>query len=321
MRDYLLGYLLDALEPAEAAMVEAELARDPQLKNELAILARGLQPLASDREHCDPPSGLAHRTCEFVTQQARVTLAPAPAAILPGRWNLVDMVVAAGIFLAATMLFFPAVNQSLFTARVNGCQNNLRQIGMALNNYSASYKGTFPIVPLDGQLAAAHCLIEHGLSGESTLYICPGSELANRAAQLRLLTSQELRRMHPNWKSRLHDRLVSSYGYTWGHVLQGVYQPTRNLGRAKFALVADTPNTSAPFRTVNHGGCGQNVLFEDGHVQYLTTCRARGCQDDIFTNDDGEVGPGLHANDSVITPGSFMLLVPVDSDGLIELSR
>jgi hypothetical protein len=72
------------------------------------------------------------------------------------------------------------------------------------------------------------------------------------------------------------------------------------LQRVRFAIVADAPTLTAPYQSLNHGGCGQNVLFEDQHVQYLTTCRAHGCRDDIYTNDDGIVGPGKHLHDSVL---------------------
>ena len=45
------------------------------------------------------------------------------------------MVVAAGIFIAASLLFFPAMNQSRFAARLTGCKNNLRQVGLGLDMY------------------------------------------------------------------------------------------------------------------------------------------------------------------------------------------
>ena len=51
MREQLIGYLLSALEPDEHQIVEAQLSRDPQLKRELELLSRSLQPLACDREH------------------------------------------------------------------------------------------------------------------------------------------------------------------------------------------------------------------------------------------------------------------------------
>ena len=109
MRDHLIGYLLDALEPAEHAHVQAQLNQDPQLKRELELLSRSLRPL-TDREHYEPPVGLADRTCAFVAlKSGSVVMAQAPAPVTR-QWSMADMVVAAGIFLAASLLFFPAIS-------------------------------------------------------------------------------------------------------------------------------------------------------------------------------------------------------------------
>jgi hypothetical protein len=54
--------------------------------------------------------------------------------------------------------------------------------------------------------------------------------------------------------------------------------------------------------SANHGGCGQNVLYDDGHVCCLCRCTAAGCSDHIFLNSNGLVAPGTHAGDAVIVP-------------------
>lgn len=318
MRDYLIGYLLEALEPDEHEMVAAQLSRDPQLKRELELISRSLQPLGVDREHFDPPRGLAERTCEFVVMQSQATLAPPAAAFLPGRWTVTDLVVAAGLFFAATMLFFPALNQSRFAARLTGCQSNLRQIGLALTNYSQQHRGFFPNVPLEGSLAAAGVyatrLLDQGFLQEPNVLVCPASTLANSAA-VRIPTLGEVQGARGANLARLQQLMGGSYGYNIGYVSgDGRYQSTQNLGRAKFAIMADTPNATAPYQSLNHEGSGQNVLFEDLHVQYLTSCKAHGCSDDIYVNDDGQVAPGLHMHDAVIGPSAVKpTLVPVSN--------
>jgi hypothetical protein len=318
MRDQLIGYLLGALEPSEHEQVEVQLGRDPQLRRELDVLSRCLDPLAVDKEHLVPPAGLAHRTCEFVAAQAQVTLAPA-GGFLRSRWTLADLVVAAGIFFAAATLFFPALNQSRFAARVTGCQNNLRQIGMALTSYSALHNGFFPNVPTDGNLSAAGVyatrLLEHGFISGPQVVVCPASALADRLVEFRVPTSHEWNTAEGPRLIQLQRQAGGSYGYNLGYVVNGKYQPTINLGRPRFAIMADAPNGQPPYHSLNHGGCGQNVLFEDGHVQYLTTCKAWGCSDDIFLNDDGQVAPGLHINDAVIGPSESK---PVVSPVVLE---
>jgi len=92
-----------------------------------------------------------------------------------------------------------------------------------------------------------------------------------------------------------------SYGYCLGYFDHGVYQPTRNLNRDYFAIMADAPSTDLPNRqSDNHGGLGQNVLFEDLHIEFCSTTRPGNGYDDIYANDNHEVAPGLNRDDSVI---------------------
>ena len=302
MRDYLIGYLLDALDPSEQEIVEARLSRDPQLRRDLELAARGLETLAVDKGQYEPPVGLAHRTCQFVAVAAKAMPSP-PIASVPSRWSMADLLVAAGIFLAATLLFWPAMNQSRFAARLAGCQDNLRQLGVALSTYSTHYLGQFPAAPITGDLnrAGMYAVIlqQDGLLPQAHIVICPASSLAERPGDFRVPTSQELLQARAEHLAELHRLMGGSYGYSLGCFVKGQYQPPTDLRRARQALMADAP--SPTHRTsLNHGGCGQNVLFEDLHVQYLTTCKAKGCNDHIFTNDEGLARAGLHELDSVI---------------------
>ena len=105
-----------------------------------------------------------------------------------------------------------------------------------------------------------------------------------------------------------------SYGYNLGYVRNGKYQATKNLYRDNFAIMSDSPNPNAPnLQSSNHGGRGQNVLFENGSVQFLTSTKALGSNDDIFTNDDGHVAAGLNPNDSVIGSSSAAPITFVNS--------
>jgi hypothetical protein len=255
---------------------------------------------------------LAARTSEFVIAQS-ATVVPAPTtAHAPRQWKLTDMAIAAGIFLAAATLFFPALNQSRFAARVAGCQNNLRQIGRALTEYSEMHNGYFPNVPLRGQLAVAGIygprLVQLRFISDPHLLICPDSSLAGRQ-DYNVPTPQQLETAEGPHLVRLQRLSGGSYGYTLGYVVDGRYQPTKNLQRKTFALMADAPGDAEPFNTLNHEGHGQNVLFEDEHLQYLTTCKAHGCNDHIFLNDEGEQAPGMHANDAVIGGSGLNLRV------------
>ena len=59
-------------------------------------------------------------------------------------------------------------------------------------------------------------------------------------------------------------------------------------------------STSGDRQSANHGGRGQNVLFESGRVGFVTSPRSTARSDHFFLNDDGQVAAGTHAEDSVI---------------------
>ena len=210
-REHLLGYLLGALEPEEHELVERALENDPQLMEDLDRLSDKLEPLAHDREHHEPPTGLALRTCAWLATQSRddggdaalgtddrkkvslppersspVRMSPARDAVRVSRWSIPDMVVTAAILLAAAVLFFPAIASSRVRAQLLSCQNNLRQLGLALQGYSENNGGAFPEVPASGNRGVAGnvalVLHEQNLVKDKNTFLCPSSELG-RAPQ------------------------------------------------------------------------------------------------------------------------------------------
>lgn len=335
-REQLLGYLLDALDDNEHADIEKIINSDAQLRRELATLNRSLAPLDAAPLEFSPPPGLASRTCAFVAAsalaiaesedaEAEPLLAPAVAAAASSepaehsakmhtidspcgsasrvRWQ--DSIVAAGILVAACGLLFPAVLDSREHARVMQCQNNLHDIGTSLASYSDSHNGYFPKVPEKGKLAAAGYyapqLRESGYLPNVRQVICPGSDLADDN-NFSVPLPDELQSIScPNQLAAMKDRMGGSYGYSMGHIKDDRYHDTKNLHRENFALMADSPSNALPsHQSQNHGGNGQNVLYEDGHVKFLPTTKPLGLSDDLFTNDNGLVAAGLHPDDSVI---------------------
>jgi uncharacterized protein DUF1559 len=294
------------------------------LEHDLACLREKLD-LLDDGDPYEPPAGLAARTCTFVAARAATATslatcgAPAsrgPLEHLAGPstgWRLPDMLVGSGIFIAACMLLFPAIANSRFNARRAACQNNLRAIGVALESYSDFHGGFFPLVPEHGRLAAAGIyaplLRDLGLLDDPAVLICPASALAEECERFVVPTVEELRQAPEARLAGLWRVMGGSYGYTFGYVADGGYHAHRNAGRPFFALMADAPEESTahslagpPMGTggASHDACGQNVLFEDGHVAFLNQCRVGSADDHIFMNRHGYVGPGIGPDDAVI---------------------
>ena len=63
MQDQLIGYVLGALEAPEHEQVEQLLGSDTRLREDLELARKTLTPLACDRDHHEPPFGLAASTC------------------------------------------------------------------------------------------------------------------------------------------------------------------------------------------------------------------------------------------------------------------
>jgi hypothetical protein len=312
MREELLGYLLDALEPDERQVLEARLQQDPELQRDLAILRRSLGCLDHDETEPEPRCGLAARTFHYVMSRVGPCSGQFAASC---QWRSQDVIVAGVILVAAAMIFFPAVARSRSQARLNACQLNLSDLGQALAAYSQRHGDYFPEVPARGNLGVAGIyaatLIENGFI-EPRHVVCPASEFARRG-EFRIPTRAELLAAQGDELRRLQATVGGSYGYSFGYLSAGQYHGHRNLGRGNFALMADAPppqvisskqtilesarqtgsevpacSTGLHSVSTNHGCCGQNVLFEDGRVQTLTTSQI----------DDG--GAGIGPADAVI---------------------
>lgn len=317
VRQQLLGFLLGALEEPEQKQIADQLEKDPALRRKLARLQRSLQPLKESRREYAPPPGLADRTCRFVAQVAEherrqrrpalevVAMSPVPAPpVAATRWSWADLAVAVGIFAAASLLLFPAISKSRFNAQVAACQDNLRQIGVALTQYSHLHQDYFPQVPHQGRLAAAGIyaptLVYDGFLPNSRYVICPTSPQA-ADPQFRVPTAREILLVEsPEELENLRSVMGGSYGYVLGYIEGNQYRTTKNLRRPFFAVMADAPGDGPQHQSLNHGGRGQNVLFEDGRVVFYTSSRPSDALDDIFVNDAGQVAAGAHRNDSVI---------------------
>ena len=320
MREELVGYLLGALDDTERAEVEEHLQNDEALRGDLEALRCCCAVLQEDRAEFDPPAQLAEQTCCMISDQAATPAAVSQSAVassLPvdsayaafteqtviphARWRMVDVAVAAGILVAASLLILPAVNHSRFTARLNQCQDNLREIGVALQRYSQGNNGYFP-ADKDNRLSAAAIaapmLLEQGYITDANRFSCAAGEACN----FPLPTLEEFAAAHGEDLSRLAGQAGGSYGMTLGHMENGRYVPTRNQGRANFALMSDSP---CPMRgwsqSSNHDGLGQNVLYEDGHTDFCTSCtQSDGVDQNFYRNDQKQLAPGMNAGDSVI---------------------
>lgn len=340
MREHLLGYLLDALDPDERRRVEEELGRDPDLQRELELLDEGLDPLRAIDEPIEPPAGLAERTCAMlasyrsgelaggagpVKEASRAIGRPcAGAATAEARSGacrvaVADLVVAAGVVIAAGLLFFPAIQHSRQAARRDACMHKLMEIHLALAEYAMRNGGYFPAIG-PGETAGIYAvrLQEGGYIGGDGWNLCPsgpvpggepapgrglapGREAWWHDAAAHIPTLKQLQQAEGAELARWVRSMGGSYGAPLHFYKGGRYCCTKDLRRPNFPLMSDMPPAIlARVDRSSHGGCARNVLYEDGHVRFQTTCQAEGRRDNFFENDLGFVAAGCHAGDAVI---------------------
>lgn len=317
IREQLIGYVLGALDEGEQRLVEQQLEHDPTWREELESVQKCLEPLADAYESYDPPPDLAHKTSVFVTEESQrlqVVRPCRPEKILEGgfdtrsRWRPADWVVVGGICLAAATLFFPAVLNSRFSARIATCQYNFRDLGLALTQFSeATHERFFPAIPTEGNRAFAGVyaplLQEAGLLSDSRLVICPESSLANDAKHFRIPTIVEIDSASGNQILLLQYTAGGTYAYNLGFIWNGQHMPARNFGRAHYVIMADAPSHDWSRGAIH--GKGLNVLYEDGHVQYFGNRKELLLADDPFCNRYGRCEAGVDIEDAVVAPSYF----------------
>lgn len=308
MDTLLVGYLLNALDEAERLQAEDLLRRDAAAAGRLEALRRMLAPLESDREDAAPPTGLAIRTLAHIAEYNCRTLPAAPVLTrqeaVPARawWRRLDVLVAACLLLTAFGLGVPYVLRQRALADRSVCGDRLKTFGEALARFHDTHRA-FPDVNAEGEPRNVAGMMvpllqqAGSLPADAALH-CPGGPIPARSltlANLRALAPEEFRR----WAPSLNPTYAYSLGYRDAAGHHGPRRETETLG-AVMPLMADLPPEGLEGNSPNHGGRGQNVLYHDGHVRFVTDRGAGFGSDDIYLNRNRQVGAGLDLLDAVL---------------------
>lgn len=264
----LLGFALQALEPAEAEVVRGTLADDTAAQVSLARIHSILKPLEADRAAPVPPCDLVAATLARLD----APIVPQSRRMMASRW--VELALAASVGLLAFGLIASALTKVNAHAQQVACQNNLRQISTGLHTYADNHHHKFPQVGVNGATAAGDF-----------------PKLLDQSG---------------NWPSGLAPRCGGSapvgYSYALGHrdAAGALIGPARDPDSAPLSpLVGDFPSRAAKLAgPVSPHGLGQNVLFADGTIRFLKKPLLG--PDHIYLNDDGQPRAGLHVRDAVL---------------------
>jgi prepilin-type processing-associated H-X9-DG protein len=271
---------------------------------------------ARDVDHSgdEPPCGLARRVTDSVCGDSGSFRAPAaevepPAGVLG--WSLADLTVAGGVVLAVSMLLFPALRDSRDASRRVDCENNLRNVYMAAANYAKDHGSYFPgIHPQDYAGMFVIRLVSEGYVAPDDMarvLVCKSSRLAElvQKGQVRIQLPRSVNEnavVGPTM-AQLCGMASGSYAVRIGYVDADQYYWIREDRDERTPLMSDAPDFQmAGAQSANHGGHGQNVLYSDGHVEFLASSTLPS-GDNLYRNVFGFPAAGRGRNDVVLVSG------------------
>ena len=313
MDDQLVDYVLNQLTPTERAELEQHLVTHPEDAGKINRLRSALQPLAADRNAYAPPAGLVvaaiARTAQHIVTERlqpieKVRDKPTIRRVVTSgdwlipNWRRIDVAVAAGIAFIAVGLVFGAIGKIRHTSQVYACQDQLRQLHVALTGYTDTHNGRYPEVGTSSVPVAGAFVTELARAGQyesARPLLCPASE------------SDETKPMP--FATNSTDALMKvGYSYSLGYRtangnITGLRRTESITGVTDgVPVAADLPSLrSAPTGGLySPHGNGQNVLFAGGSVRYSTISAVGINRDEIYQNDNGVVRAGLHINDTAL---------------------
>lgn len=312
--DKLVRYLLGDLESTEAAAVERRLSRDPNYARRFEELQECLAANSADggsEAEESPPENLANRTtCAVLSGVFEGT----DRSVGRSNCRLIEVGVIVIAAAVVGMLVAPALLSSREDSRRIACSTNLLELYQALQQYSEQRTGRMPSIgPQENAGMFSVSLAEAGVVPRDRLgrlLVCPASQLAEQIAanQASVLvpTRAQMHVAPPLLLDRLRRFMGGSIAYRLGYFdeAKDEYVWARPVDSRHTPVLSDAPSRDpkGAVYSTNHGKCGQNVLYADGHVTFVTHCWSTRKCDHVFLNDRGEVAAGLSPSDTVLAP-------------------
>ena len=322
MHQQLLGHLLGALDDDEQHVLDERLEHDEEFCSALLQWRRRLAPLESMRPDYEPPPGLAERTCRYVAayppisdeapsqgSTGKMSDSPAPPGwIASVGWP--DAAVVILLLAIAVFLVFPAIENSRFESRVASCQEGLRQLGLVLMQYSDQQPTELAGLADNGRLTPAGLFAIGRLrDGCVQRTVCPNAWLAAQGIPCMMCDetrSENATRLGPGlayvagaevpakFPPQPRSRGADSWLGTWRNGTTDGWRPSRLS--AEVPLLADAPSADLPGQNYpSHGGRGRNILFQDGHGEFLPSAAPLDTADAFLSGGERFTAPSISA--------------------------
>lgn len=326
----LIAYLLGDADKSSRERIEVQLLASNQLRDRLRQLRIMLGHLDSHRAAYEVPADLLRRTLEFVQVNSsdertdantprsagKVSLRPAhlspPAAVQRGVWDSVGMSLSIALLCC---LLLPTILRARFESRRIQCMENLKYLGAGLIELAGlSTDQRFPAVAEIGPESFAGVfavrLNDAGMLESTSRLICVSQprSLNNGSHDLiRLPSLAQFALLNRSEVSFFRRIAGGDYAYNLGVVEAGRVMAPRLEGRSNFAILADAPVMQPQSEFfIAHSGQGLNILFEDGHVEFIAVDGwNQPTLDHPFRNRRGAHDVGLDVDDASLAPSYF----------------
>lgn len=301
-KQLLFDYSLGLTSQSDSVQAQTLLSSNEDAAEFYASLQAVLAPLgALDPEPC--PDDLAQRTISRLTNLANsahrgleellATEQSRPVTIKVGFWrNLGEMVAVAAVLMLFASVLLPLLGRERQRYWKQRCQAQLSSIFGGLSNYVEDHDGRSPAVAAKpGQQWNTQCIylpVKLGYLKDPAIFICPGRDQrqviqfdSSSPAEYSDFPTREHITYSP--RKRCPDSLKQG-GLCRGPILSDRNPIFDYQSLSEFKKCLDEASLKANSR--NHAGEGQNVLYDDGRVEFTSTRVIGVANDDIFTLQD-----------------------------------
>ena len=178
-------------------------------------------------------------------------------------FTLVELLVVMTIIGIMAGMIMPQISKSLEKVRRTACSSNLRQVGLALHAYAQDNEGRYPFTGSAGDSANKHfALMFPRWINKEGVFLC-------RSAATRGYRADEV--TDPAHGARAETLKAGENCYAYAFGLGGPSTEEMPLACDQLADVsASTQRWEKQGFGGNHSDDGGNVLYRDGHVDFLS---------------------------------------------------
>ena len=202
-------------------------------------------------------------------------------------FTLIELLVVIAIIGILAGILLPVLSRARESARKTQCMSNIKQIGMGLIMYANENSELFPsdtaYAGASPAMRGLNLLYDTYIS-DNRVFNCPSDTQVD---------AQSNAGMSPFTANLAFDKDECSYGYDRAHT---------QADDADVALVADRPpaTPSATANTTNHNARGQNIVYVDGHVEFIISPLAGWFYSDGTTRDNIYIDDSTASTDTYI---------------------